>query len=252
MTPDSARRGLLAASCITAPLFGLVAALATPSLATSPADEVHAVAASPNAFYVYALCILLSSMLLVPAVFALLALVRPLRPWAALVIGVVAQIGMLVAIGDAASELVFWQMAAHGHDPSAMVSVIESFDNASGASLIYTIGGLCTLTGVLGLGILLWRTHALPVWAAACLPLGAIANIAGFSAGSRPLLAGSYAVLALSLVPAALTVRKPHDQTIPQLRPEPHLTSARPALTPAAHSARCRPGRCPKIRCTPR
>ena len=231
MTPDSARRALLAAACVTAPVFGLVAALATPSLATGPADEVHAVAASPNAFYVYALCILLSSLLLVPAVFALLALVRPLRPWAALVTGVVAQVGMLVAIGDAASELVFWQMAAHGHNSSAMVTVIESFDHAPGASLIYTIGGLCTLTGVLALGILLWRTHTLPLWAAACLPLGAIANIAGFSAGNRPLLAGSYVILALNLVPTAIAVRKPSDQPTSPTPARAHPTSAGTALT---------------------
>ena len=206
MTPDSARRALLAGSCVTAPLFGLVAAAAIPALPTTPADGIHTVASSPDRFYVYALCVLVSSMLLVPAVFALLELLRPRRPWAALVAGVVTQIGMLVAVGDSASELVFWQMGAHGKDPSAMIAVTDSYERAPGTSLVYSVGGLCTLGGVLVLGFLLWRARALPAWAAACLPLGAIVNIVGFSVASRPLLAGSYVVLALAFVPAAVKV----------------------------------------------
>src|SRR5262249_4261573 len=150
----------------------------------------------PDRFYLYGLSILLSSMLLVPAVFAMVDLVRPHRPWAALVTGVVAQIGMLVAVGDAASELVFWRMGAQHTDLAAMTAVTDSYETASGSSLIYTLGGLCTLFGVLALAVLLWRTHTLSWWAALALPLGTIANIVGFSIASRALLAGSYVVLA--------------------------------------------------------
>jgi hypothetical protein len=203
MTPDLARRKLLATSCVAAPMFGLVAAVATPALSTTASGEIHAIAASPDRFYVYGLCILLSSMLLVPAVFALVDLVRPQRPWGALVTGVVAQIGILVAIGDSASELVFWQMGAHRTDLPAMTAVTDSFDSAPGSSMIYTIGGLCTVGGIVALAILLWRTRAVPAWAAAALPIGTIANIVGFGLASRGLLAGSYVVLAVALVPAA-------------------------------------------------
>lgn len=218
MTPDSVRRALLAGSCITAPLFGLVAAVATPGLATTAAGRINAIAASPDRFYVYALSILLSSMLLVPAVFALTELVRPQRPWAALIAGAVSQIGMLVAVGDAASELVFWQMGAHGRDLSAMAAVTDSFDSAPGSSLVYTVGGLCTLAGVLVLGFLLWRTSTLPTWAAACLPVGGIVNIVGFSIGSQPLLVSSYVVLAAALVPAARAITTP--RAVPRPAPE--------------------------------
>jgi hypothetical protein len=224
MTPDLARRRLLAASCVTAPAFGLVAALATPALATTAHDEIHAIAASPDRFYVYGLCILLSSMLLVPAVFALVDLVRPHRPWAALVTGIVAQIGMLVAIGDSASELVFWQMGAHRTDLPAMAAVTDGFETAPGTSLVYSIGGLCTLAGILALGVLLWRTQALRWWAAAALPLGTVVNIVGFSVASRGLLAGSYVVLALALVPAAMAVVRGAERV-------PQVSSRRPMST---------------------
>jgi hypothetical protein len=206
MTPDLARRTLLATSCVAAPLFGLVAAFATPALATTATGEINGIAASPGQFYVYALCILVSSFLLVPAVFALIDLLRPHRPWGSFVVGVVAQIGMLVAVGDAASELVFWQMGARGTDLPAMAAVADAYGNAPGTSLIYAIGGLCTLVGVIGLGFLLWRTQVLAPWAAAALPVGTVANIVGFGTASRALLAGSYVVLALALFPAAVAM----------------------------------------------
>ena len=155
--------------------------------------------------------------LLVPAVFALVDLVRPQRPWGALVTCVVAQIGMLVAIGDSASELVFWQMGAHRADLPAMAAVTDSYDSAPGSSIVYSIGGVFTLAGVIALGILLWRTHALPAWAAAGLPIGAIANIVGFGTASRTLLAGSYVVLAVALFPAAAAILRERVTTAPEL-----------------------------------
>jgi hypothetical protein len=229
MTPDLARRTLLAASCLGAPAFGVVAALATPALATTPSTELHEIAASPDAYYVYGLCILLSSMLLVPAVFALVELIRPHRAWGALLTCVVAQIGMLVAVGDSASELVFWQMGARRADLPAMIAATDGFDSAPGASLIYTIGGLCTLVGVLALGILLWRTRALAWWAAAALPVGAIANVAGFSVASRPTLTASYVLIAVALVPAAAAILRQ------SAAPEPSPTSITSPAPLGAH-----------------
>ena len=141
MTPDSTRRALLAAACITTPVFGMVAALTTPALSGDPASQLLEVADAPGHFHLYAVSILISSLLLVPAVFALTTLVRPARPWAALIAGTITQIGNLVAIGDSASELVFWQLGAHGGDAGPVVAVVESYATTPGVQMIYNIGG---------------------------------------------------------------------------------------------------------------
>ena len=119
----------------------MVAALTTPALSGDPASQLLEVADAPGHFHLYAVSILISSLLLVPAVFALTTLVRPARPWAALIAGTITQIGNLVAIGDSASELVFWQLGAHGGDAGPVVAVVESYTTTPGVQMIYNIGG---------------------------------------------------------------------------------------------------------------
>ena len=93
------RRGLLASACVAAPVFGIAAAVATPGLQDSRSAELTAISQHSGRFFVYAICILVSSYLLVPALFAVVRLVRTSR-WT-FAAGLLAQIGMLVAIGDA-------------------------------------------------------------------------------------------------------------------------------------------------------
>lgn len=194
------RRGLLASACVAAPLFGAAAAVATPGLQDSRSAELTAVSQHSGRFVAYAICILVSSYLLVPAVFAIVRLVRTTR-WS-FVAGLVAQVGMLVAIGDAATELMYWQMGAHGADHRQMAALADRYEN-SAASLVYNIGGLATVIGLVWLGALLWRGRALPRWAAVGLPVGAVANVAAFTIASQPVLVASYVVLAASLFSAA-------------------------------------------------
>jgi Domain of unknown function (DUF4386) len=197
------RGGLLASACVAAPVFGIAAAIAVPGLQDSRSAELTAISQHSGQFFVYAICILVSSYLLVPAVFAIIRLVRTNR-WS-LVAGLLAQVGMLVAIGDAATELMYWQMGAYGADHRQMTALADRYEN-SAASLVYNIGGLAMLVGVVWLGALLWRSRALPRWAAAALPVGALANIAGFTIASQPVLVASYVVLAASLFSAAAAI----------------------------------------------
>src|SRR5438046_3755756 len=114
MAIQTLSRRLAAAGLFAAPVFGLIAAIVTPALKPTRGEEISAIAAAPGRFCVYALGRLLSSYLLVPAVFALTCLVRTHRPAWAYLAGGLAQLGLLVAIGDAATELMFWQMGAPG------------------------------------------------------------------------------------------------------------------------------------------
>jgi hypothetical protein len=194
----------MAAALVLAPLTGLVAAVAQNMLRTSEAAQLTAVAANPDRFYVYALFMLLSGYLLVPAFFGILALLRERTPGWAFVAGVITQTGLLIAVGDAATELVYWQMGAPGADSAQMVALAERYDSAAGSSLVYTIGGLATLIGIGLTSVALWRTRVVPRWSAVALLVGAVANIVGFSIASQSVLIGSYVVLLAAFAAAAL------------------------------------------------
>jgi len=212
MSARTTRRALLASSCVAAPLFGLVAAVATPTLKSSRDAEINAISAMPGRFYVYAIFVLISSYLLVPAVFGLLSLVRAERPGWALAAGLIVQAGLLVAIGDAAVELMYWQMGQPGADHQQMTALANRYENATGSALVYAVGGLATLIGVVLLAVILWRTRALPRFAAVALVLGTVANVVGFSAASRPILVASYLLLGACLMPAAAAILKRRDE----------------------------------------
>src|SRR5579875_3807434 len=162
MEADRMARAMLAVACVAAPAAGVTAAVAAPALSTSHATEIVQISQHPDRDYVYALFILLSSYLLVPAVFGVGRLFRTDRPrWAVLSVAV-AQTGLLIAIGDAAVELMYWQMGRLGGDHVQMTALSDRYESAAGVSLVYSIGGLLTLVGVVSLSIGLWRTRALP------------------------------------------------------------------------------------------
>ena len=187
-------------SLIAAPLLGLAAAVATPALRSTRQAEIQSIAAHQNAFYVYAICILLSSYLLVPAIFGVMNRLPDRNPAWAYVGGGLVQVSMLIAIGDAATELLYWQTGARGADLAQMAALADRYENAAGASLIYSIGGLCGLVGSVLLVAGLIRRRSVPAWAALAIPVGFVANVAGFAAASKPLLIVSYVILLAAFV----------------------------------------------------
>jgi hypothetical protein len=200
-------RAAAMASLITAPLLGLVAACAWPPLRTGERAQIAAIAAQPGRWYVFSLFILLSSIMLVPAVLALMRLLGRTRPVWALIAGSLAGLGVLIGIGDSATQLVFWQMGTPGASLDQMAALATRYNSAPGAALIFMIGGLATLCGTLLLAAGLWRTHAIPAWTALAFPAATIANIAGLSANSVPITIISFALLLAAFARIAVTVR---------------------------------------------
>jgi hypothetical protein len=196
-----------AASLITTPLLGLAAACAWPPLRTGERAQIAAIAVQPGRWYLFSLFILLSSIMLVPAVLALMRLLGHTRPVWALVAGCLAGLGILIGIGDAATQLVFWQMGTPGANLDQMAALASRYNSAPGAALIFMTGGLATLSGTLGLAAGLWRAHAIPAWAAVAVPVATIANVVGLSANSVPVTAASYALLLAAFARIATIVR---------------------------------------------
>ena len=200
-------RTAAAASLITAPLLGLVAVCAWPPLRTGDRAQIAAITAQPGRWYIFSLFILFSTIMLVPAVLALMRLLGRSRPTWALTAGSVAQLGILIGIGDAATQLMVWQMGAPGASLGQMAALATRYNAAPGAALIFMIGGLATLSGMLLLSAGLWRAHAVPAWTAIAIPIATIANIAGLSANSVPITIASFALLLAAFSRIAVIVR---------------------------------------------
>jgi hypothetical protein len=175
--------------------------VAVPGLQTSSTDQLEAIAAHPGRFQAYALAILVSSYLLVPAFLALMQLVRQRSPRWSYVAGGPALVGMLVAIGDAATELMYGKMGSAGDDLTTMAALSDRYE--SGTAFVYAVGGLAFLLGTGLMGVALWRTRVVRRWVAVGLPASAVLNIGGFAAASQPVLVLSYVVMLAVLARAA-------------------------------------------------
>jgi uncharacterized protein DUF4386 len=202
--PHSLLRLALAGALVVAPIAYLVSTLVAPPLESDEAAQLAQMAAHPDRTYLFALLTIVGSMLLLPATVALAQLSARRSPWLAYLGGGLVALGVLVAIGDSFGLLWEWQMAVPGSNRTQMAALLNRFDTTTGAALLFTIGGLALLTGCVLLAAALWRSHAVPRWAALALPIGAVANIAGFSTNSLVLLDVSALILLAAFVPAAL------------------------------------------------
>jgi hypothetical protein len=195
-------------SLVLAPVCGLVAAVATPGLDTTTKGELASIAAHPERFHVYALGILLSSYLLVPAFFGLGRLLRDAGVrGGTLAIGLT-QVGAVIAVGDAATELVVWKMGT-APERGAMVRLGDAY--AAGSDWIYSVGGLAVTAGCIAVAVLLWRSQVIPRWAAVGVAGCCVLNILGFSLANQQLLVASYLVMLVALSRAALALLDPRD-----------------------------------------
>lgn len=211
-----------AAALVLAPLFGLVAAVATPALQPTASGEIAAIARDPGAFHVYAATGLVSAYLLIPAFFALMALIRTRSPRWSYLAGGLAQAGLLVAVGDSATELMYSQMGARSADHAQMVALSERYVSVS--NVFYAPGGLMVLVGTALVGIALWRTRVVPRWTSIALVAALVLNIGGFVAADKPVLVASYVVMLAAFGRIALVLLRPEADVV--TAPEPVLTAS--------------------------
>lgn len=194
---DPARfaRTAIGSSMIGAAVLLLGASVASPAIKSDEAAQIAVIAHHPTRYYLFTILILASSMLLVPALIGLMRMSAQRSPRLSNIGGSLALLGSLVAVGDSASQLVIWQMGAHGADRAQMAALLHRYDNVAGASLVFSIGGVAVVVGMVLLALALYRAKAVPEWAAAGLVAGTVLNIAGFSAGSAGILILSSVVL---------------------------------------------------------
>jgi hypothetical protein len=186
-------------SLVLAPLLHLSAGLAAASLATGATAEVATIGRAPGRFYLFTLLLLLGTALFVPAVIELMHRCRDRAPFPATVGAGLMQIGVIAGIADAGTGLVYWQLASHDANAAQVAGQLHRFENAPGATVIFMIGGLSLMAGSILLAVALTRAHVVPIWAAACLPVGLIASVVANASGSRPMLVAASLILLAGL-----------------------------------------------------
>jgi len=90
-------------------------------------------------------------------------------------------------------------MVAQGADHEQMAALLKRFDEAPGVGIVFSVGGLAVLIGVVLLTVGLIRGRVAPTWAAIGLSLATLLNIVAFSSASAGGVAASWAVLLVSM-----------------------------------------------------
>jgi hypothetical protein len=192
-------RSAIGGSMIGTAVLMLGASLAAPAIKSNEAAQIAVIAAHPTRYYLFTILILGSSMLLVPAIIGLMRMSAERSPRLSNVGGTLALFGALVAVGDSMSQLAVWQMGARGADRGQMAALLHRFDNVAGATLVFSLGGLAIVVGILLLSIALYRAQTVPAWACVGLVAGTVLNIVGFGAASVGVLIVSSVVLLAAL-----------------------------------------------------
>jgi hypothetical protein len=184
---------------VLAPAFAVASSAIAPPFKSDTREQVAVIAAHPDRWYWFTLLLLVGSILLVPALLWIAELVRARSSRLADIGGALAVLGAVIAVGDVMTQFVSWQMVSGHADLTQMAAALDRFDNAAGASLVFSVGGLSILIGCVLLSIGLIRNQLAPAWAAAGLTLAVLANVVAFSASSNDGVLASWILLLVAM-----------------------------------------------------
>ena len=190
----------LALALLATPLLWLVAELVSPALYADAGEQLAEIARHPDRWYAYT--VLLSAGL-GTCIAAAVGLGRLAGGRLGRIGAFLLSVSLVIAIGDAMSQLVFWQMVEPGADRTQMAALMTRFEEAPGAAAVFGVGGFAYLVGTVLLTVGLARAEGFPVWIALAVGGGLILNVVGFIAASVLVILVSCVVLLVGMGLAA-------------------------------------------------
>lgn len=185
----------LGLAVVATPLLWLAAEAVSPTLKTSSAAQLTVIAAHPHRWYAYTVLLIAGTITLVPAAVGVARLTATRSPRLSAIGAALIGFSGIVAVGDAATQFVTWQMVHAGADRTQMVALLNRYDNSAAASIFYLPGGLALLIGAAVLAAALWRADLTPRWVGVSLGLGLAVNLLGFMSSSIPVITVGAAVM---------------------------------------------------------
>lgn len=223
---SSFRRTLGGAALITGPMLALIAALIVPTTADGPVRQTLAeIAADRGAWEAAAILSMASAVLIVPAAFALLHLLRERAVALGHIGATLLLIGAFGLFAMSTYDFVLAEMVVPEADAGQMVPLAERVEGSSGF-LVVLISLTAGMTlGVILLGVALWRAATVPAWVGAVLVGSQIVIAAGHGTASRLVVGAGFALLTIGFLPVALRVLGMSDA---QWRHGTHSTASEP------------------------
>lgn len=191
---------LAAAGLVAGPLLMLAGHLLTPPHDSDTASELASVAAHPGAYLAAALAGLAGVAAFIPGLLALALLVGDRRGGR---IGVILTglglVGFAALLGTGIVTL-----AMPDGDPRQMAALVDAYEGGAAFNVVIALFVLGFNLGLIVCAVALWRRRAVPVWAAAAVPLAVVlfATDLGYA-----VTAVGFVALAVGLGAAALRLR---------------------------------------------
>src|SRR4051794_13373708 len=193
--PHRFRKTVAGACMLVAPALGLIGFIVTPGYDSATHKQLLTVAANRDQWFVSELLILLSLVVLVPAVLGLMHMLREREVAFGHAGGALALLGTMAAIGSTAIGMVMWQMSA----TAGNVALIDRVQDATGTFVLFSLAVFGLPVGLLALCAGLYRARAAHPMALAAVAIGSVVAAVGFAVSVEwPLIAG-YAALLLGL-----------------------------------------------------
>ncbi len=189
------RRSIAGLCLIAAPLVGLVGALLLPQNSGGLGDELAIISAHTGRWLVGNFLVLLSFLLLIPAVFGLLHLLRHRSVTLGHIGTTLVLLGLFFHGTIMGFALVEVPLVESGFERAEMVAFAERMYKGP-AFLMILIPFIGFYLGMLILAVALWRAKVAPIWVSVLIVVGLLSEFVGTDAVSPELL---YVLLLVSL-----------------------------------------------------
>ena len=212
------QRLLLAACVVLGPVAILVAALANPPYYGTGPGEAAAIATNATSSDLmdrtHLVAELLASYLLPISLLVMAWLANRRSPWLASVGGLLTALGFVPLALFVGQDSLYYDIARLGSSP-ALVDLAVRFNHDGIMNFYNLVFGLGTVLGPTVIGVALWRSRAVPAWAALCVALSRLPSFVFLAVPFRVAVAAVLAgvvLLVIGSIPAAIavwTVRPP-------------------------------------------